>query len=699
MGNTGIWKLKTDVNDGHVKFEHNNSDKLKLNTNNIEIADSLDVKGAISITGPATIHNTTNLQNTLDVTGVTNLKSTLAVTGATTLNNMLSVAGTTNLNNTLAVSGTTTLNNTLAVAGPTNLNNSLAVSGSTTLNNNLAVTGSTSLNNNLAVTGPTNLNNNLAVTGVTNLQNSLNVAGVTNINNKLDVTGVTTLKSNLEFNHYKIANNDGKLTIAHNTNHNCTFDFFKTGILKTSGLIENIYGYVVPLGTIVLWTGLVIPNGWVECKGQSLGSSNLNDRQGLINVLGSNLRLPDFRDRVPIGHANLNDTDNPLQDNIVNGKYNNKSGVIVKENTNDYTFIDEAGSEHFTSTPQSHAVGDKIGGNLNHIQEINLPEHNHDGEGEILIKGSDLSSSITVGLDTVDIDFDQHAIADHNNYVRVPYDKNASSLTWNHHSKFGNQRHQKVISAVGTDFEIKPKKPIQSTTGYKYWRIKNMDTHGIPYGFESAWVIADLALFDINNQQLTIKQITTTPTDKTTTSAGINWHTNPLFQSRLITPNLEEALNDNPNGVLIDRKNLTPDSVNALINKLWVGNVVKPDNENIIYITFHEPKGVHKIQIVTLNSFNHNRIKVEVREEGSNEWIDPNPNDFTFNNLNNTGSYLTPDAVIYHYLTERYIEVNSPNSSFELSKYGKSEEDRVPLTNTPKSLVVKYIMFVAQNNV
>lgn len=68
---------------------------------------------------------------------------------------------------------------------------------------------------------------------------------------------------------------------------------------KKIGLVELV-DQNCPVGTVILYAGKNIPQGWLRCDGQSI--SNNQKYKQLCKVVGNN--VPDLKDRVPIGAGN-----------------------------------------------------------------------------------------------------------------------------------------------------------------------------------------------------------------------------------------------------------------------------------------------------------------------------------------------------------------------------------------------------------
>lgn len=231
-------------------------------TGNTLLTGTLNVQGAGTITGLASLQNALNLAGDFNinagkftvasVTGNTAVAGTLNVTGATTLQNNLNVGGTfaINTNKFLVAgsSGNTTIAGNILAGGLLNLTSDLniatnkfnvqASTGNTGVAGTLNVTGATGLLSTLNVTGAVTMNSTLGLTsdltigsnvftvagatGNTVIQGTLNVTGGIVSNSGLSVAGATYLNST--------ANVAGDLTV--NTN--------KFTVVSTTGNFTSV---------------------------------------------------------------------------------------------------------------------------------------------------------------------------------------------------------------------------------------------------------------------------------------------------------------------------------------------------------------------------------------------------------------------------------------------------------------------------
>ena len=81
--------------------------------------------------------------------------------------------------------------------------------------------------------------------------------------------------------------------------------YLTDGQLKVGGRIQDLTGYVVPVGTIVPYAGDSAPQGWWICDGTDLGK---DDYPELFDVIqhtyggeGDTFKVPDLQGRVPVG--------------------------------------------------------------------------------------------------------------------------------------------------------------------------------------------------------------------------------------------------------------------------------------------------------------------------------------------------------------------------------------------------------------
>jgi len=242
--------------------------QVDSSSGNTAIAGTLNVTGAGTIVGLASLQNNLNLAGDFNLavnkftvaslTGNTAIAGTLQVVGATTIQNALNVAGTfaINTNKFLVTgsSGNTSIAGTLGVAqnfavavnkftvssstGNTVVAGTINVGSDATLGGALGVTGATSLSSTLSVTGGATLLSTLSVTddlsvgagnftvdaqtgnigtiGTLNvlngtlLQSSLSVGGAAYLNSTAAVTGDFSVNTNS----FKVVSTTGNTTVA-----------------------------------------------------------------------------------------------------------------------------------------------------------------------------------------------------------------------------------------------------------------------------------------------------------------------------------------------------------------------------------------------------------------------------------------------------------------------------------------------------
>jgi len=120
--------------------------------------------------------------------------------------------------------------------------------------------------------------------------------------------------------------------------------------------VDNIS--ILPIGTIILFSGIIIPDDWLVCDGSVLSTVDYSLLFNVINTIYggnglTNFNIPDFRGNVPVG---------------VNSKYNlgNSGGDEVHTLT-----VDELPAHNHTGTTQ-------IAGNHNHSGFTNITgDHIH----------------------------------------------------------------------------------------------------------------------------------------------------------------------------------------------------------------------------------------------------------------------------------------------------------------------------------
>jgi microcystin-dependent protein len=81
------------------------------------------------------------------------------------------------------------------------------------------------------------------------------------------------------------------------------------GPLTVNSRIKDVSGFLVPVGTVVPFAGIVIPQGWLACDGTLYAMASRPDLNELRQALGStyggdgvsNFKVPDLRGRTAIG--------------------------------------------------------------------------------------------------------------------------------------------------------------------------------------------------------------------------------------------------------------------------------------------------------------------------------------------------------------------------------------------------------------
>jgi len=194
-------------------------------TGNTQLTGTLNVQGAGTITGLASLQNNLNLAGDFainvnkftvaSVTGNTAVAGTLNVTGATTLQNNLNVGGTFAINSNKFLvtgsSGNTTIAGNITAQGLLNLTSDLniatnkfnvqASTGNTSVAGTMNVTGATGLLSTLNVTGAVTMNSTLGLTGDLTVGASVftvaSASGNTVIRGTLNLTGGAVLSSGI----------------------------------------------------------------------------------------------------------------------------------------------------------------------------------------------------------------------------------------------------------------------------------------------------------------------------------------------------------------------------------------------------------------------------------------------------------------------------------------------------------------------
>jgi cytoskeletal protein CcmA (bactofilin family) len=297
---------------------------------------TLNSTGDVILDKSVTVKGGTTL-NTLNSTGDVILDKSVTVKG-TSIMNSLNTKGETILDTSLLVKGNTVLN-IVHTKGNSLIDGNLEVKGNT-INNNIQIKGATTIDNNLLVKGNSEVLKqttihelyggkstwggwrNIIVNGghlmfdvgnkgfgmhsnenglhykVNNTWQPLNIyGGIHSIGNvsiteNLSVNKDINLGSDLKMEGGKTIRSTGRLHIhpqerlyllAKGTF--ITSDWNSEGNLIVSNDIASTNLNLLPKGTIILWTGINVPSGWILCDGKN-GSPNLIDRF----VKGGNLK-------------------------------------------------------------------------------------------------------------------------------------------------------------------------------------------------------------------------------------------------------------------------------------------------------------------------------------------------------------------------------------------------------------------------
>jgi microcystin-dependent protein/predicted acyltransferase (DUF342 family) len=241
------------ITTGDLYVKNNQS----VNTN-LTIGKDLKIGGGLNIAGDL------NVGRNETVGGY------LSVTGDETVGGDLSAGG------DLSVTGSETVGGTLSVTGNTSIAAALSVTGSETVGGTLSVTGNTSIAAALSVTGNETVGGTLSVTGNTSIAAALSVTGNETVGGTLDVSGNIVTTSNITaVNHYAAGN------------------YYLNNFI------------LIPSGSVIQSAAINVPNGWLDCAGQSLLVSGYPGLFAAISYTyggsGANFNLPDLRGRAAIG--------------------------------------------------------------------------------------------------------------------------------------------------------------------------------------------------------------------------------------------------------------------------------------------------------------------------------------------------------------------------------------------------------------
>jgi predicted acyltransferase (DUF342 family) len=167
--------------------------------NNFSVKSNGDVaiKGALGVTGAATLYNTLSVAKGATFESDAYIKGALGVTGGVTLYNTLSVAKGVTMQSGLSVASGVTLSSTLYVASGVTLNNGLTVSQGVTLKGALSVASGVTLSSTLYVASGVTFDNGLTVSQGVTLKGALLVASGVTLSSTLYVASGVTLNNGL----------------------------------------------------------------------------------------------------------------------------------------------------------------------------------------------------------------------------------------------------------------------------------------------------------------------------------------------------------------------------------------------------------------------------------------------------------------------------------------------------------------------
>ncbi|ULY68462.1 hypothetical protein [Chlorella virus XW01] len=328
---------------GDTTINNTNIKGTALLEKSLQVVGDTIIKGtallekSLQVVGDTTINNTningnTVLEKSLQVKGDTNINNT-NINGNTVLEKSLQVKGDTNINGntvlekSLYVKGETTINN-LKTKGILNLENNLVIPGGLEVKGNLKVDGNcevlkqTTIHElyggkstwggwrNIVVNGghlmfdvgnkgfgmhsnnnglhykvnntwqPLQIYNGIHSNGNISTTENLSVNKDINLGNDLKMEGGKTIRSTGRLH---IHPQERLYLLAKGTF--ITSDWNSEGNLIVSNDIASTTLNLLPKGTIILWTGINVPSGWILCDGKN-GSPNLIDRF----VKGGNLK-------------------------------------------------------------------------------------------------------------------------------------------------------------------------------------------------------------------------------------------------------------------------------------------------------------------------------------------------------------------------------------------------------------------------
>ena len=237
---------------------------------NLTIGKDLKIGGGLNIAGDLNVGRNQTIGGYLDIVGNETVGGDLSAGGD------------------LSVSGSETVGGTLSVTGNTSMAAALSVSGSETVGGTLSVTGNTSMASALSVTGSETVGGTLSVTGNTSIAAALSVAGNETVGGTLRVTGNETVGGTLDV--------SGNMVTTSNitaVNHYATGNYYLNNFI------------LIPPGSVIQSAAVNIPNGWLDCTGQSLLVSGYPGLFAAISYTyggsGATFNLPDLRGRAAIG--------------------------------------------------------------------------------------------------------------------------------------------------------------------------------------------------------------------------------------------------------------------------------------------------------------------------------------------------------------------------------------------------------------
>lgn len=152
-----------------------------------------------------------------------------------------------------------------------------------------------------------------------------------------------------------------------------------------------------PSGTIVMWSGTIIPQGWGLCDGNWYNPQNHNDT-GTTRTTNRNIQTPDLRGRFIVGYDSGNpDYNSP--GNLSTNSDTKTAGNQGGETRHQLTSAEMPSHAHsISSNSHSHPVS-LSGGNHNHaftrstLRTVVAGEHGYEGEAPDGIPGPGLTYS------------------------------------------------------------------------------------------------------------------------------------------------------------------------------------------------------------------------------------------------------------------------------------------------------------------